>query len=195
MSRIFDWLLGRVSAVLQVLIPRQAAATTARATPDDSAEPQAGKAGEEAKAAGYETSDSDPKVIAIFTLGLFALIFGTMIVLGGMYVYLYRKTPAMPVRPGEASFQNSPKAKTSIDEDWGVIDAQARQRLEGYGWADRKQGVARVPISRAMELVVKEGLPARAGQQTPLYPAPDQEKLPLTETLKVQDAPPRLTSK
>jgi hypothetical protein len=34
-------------------------------------------------------------------------------------------------------------------------DAQRRE-LAGWGWGDRDAGIARIPIDRAMDLVVKE---------------------------------------
>jgi hypothetical protein len=33
--------------------------------------------------------------------------------------------------------------------------------LEGYGWVDREAGVVRLPIERAMELLLERGLPTR----------------------------------
>jgi hypothetical protein len=39
--------------------------------------------------------------------------------------------------------------------------AQSRWILE-YGWIDRGQGLVHVPIERAMELVLEEGLPERS---------------------------------
>lgn len=35
------------------------------------------------------------------------------------------------------------------------------ERLHGWAWRDRKAGLARVPIERAMEELAKEGLPHR----------------------------------
>jgi hypothetical protein len=40
--------------------------------------------------------------------------------------------------------------------------------LNSYGWVDRSGGVARIPIRRAMELLLLQGLPVRA--QTPPPP-------------------------
>jgi hypothetical protein len=39
--------------------------------------------------------------------------------------------------------------------------AQSRWTLE-YGWIDRAEGLVHVPIERAMELVLEEGLPVRS---------------------------------
>jgi hypothetical protein len=43
-------------------------------------------------------------------------------------------------------------------------------KLDGYGWVNQGQGVARVPIDAAKKLIVQHGLPVRAG-------APDDPSL------------------
>ena len=136
---------------------------------------------------GHEVSDAKPKVIAWFVVSLFMTIFVSMAVLGWMYTHLYTEGTAMPVRPRQESFKHAPAARTSIAKDWNVIDALAHQRLDGYGWIDRTKGVVRIPIDHAAELVAKEGLPTRTGQ-TPDFPPPDQEKLPLMQLETTDDA-------
>jgi hypothetical protein len=34
------------------------------------------------------------------------------------------------------------------------LPAEQRERLDGYGWVDREHGVVRIPIERAIDLVV-----------------------------------------
>ena len=34
--------------------------------------------------------------------------------------------------------------------------------LKNYGWIDQKTGIVRIPVDRAIELLAKRGLPARA---------------------------------
>jgi hypothetical protein len=36
-------------------------------------------------------------------------------------------------------------------------------RTGEYGWVDREAGVVRIPVERAMELLIERGLPAREG--------------------------------
>ena len=48
---------------------------------------------------------------------------------------------------------------TAENEESAVAE---RRLLESYGWIDRDAGVVRVPVERALELVLQEGLPARA---------------------------------
>ena len=169
--------------VWEVIFPKRSAVVqTGRPRVPDPDAPS-----EESQADGHEVSDASPKVIGMFVVGLFAMIFAAMGALGWMYVHLYAKTNAIPVKHQEDSFKHAPSARTSIAKDWEAIDAQAHARLANYGWADRARGVVRVPITRALELVAKEGLPARAGQ-TPFLPPPDQEKLPLMDLETTADA-------
>ena len=142
---------------------------------------------EESQEAGHEVSDASAKTVGLFVLGLFAVIFIAMAALGVMYQRMYADTEAMPVRPRQESFKNAPQDKTSIAKDWDTIDRLMHQRLDGYGWTDQAHGVARIPIARALVLVAHEGLPARAGQ-TPDFPPPEQEKLPLMELEPTTDA-------
>jgi hypothetical protein len=39
------------------------------------------------------------------------------------------------------------------------METEERAALTTYGWVDRKSGVVRMPIERAMELLVERGLP------------------------------------
>jgi hypothetical protein len=45
----------------------------------------------------------------------------------------------------------------------GIAQARAHDDpiLYGYGWVDQKAGIAHIPIQRAMDLVIQQGLPTR----------------------------------
>jgi hypothetical protein len=51
-----------------------------------------------------------------------------------------------------------------------VREAEAEQ-IAGYGWVDQSQGLARIPIDRALEIVASKGLPSRAPVAAPVGPA------------------------
>src|SRR5207247_11156213 len=65
---------------------------------------------------------------------------------------------------------------------------EQKELLETYGWVSKKEGIVRIPIARAMELIAKEGLPSRmtnanSSLQTPPSPQPspaerEKEKTP-----------------
>jgi len=137
---------------------------------------------------GHELSDARPKLVATAAAALLVMIFVTMGAVGWMYTHLYGPTNAIPVKRSQENFKNAPHSMTSIEDDWKVVDANAHQRLDGYGWIDPAHGIVRIPIQRAMDLVAAQGLPARLGQTPPPFPPPDEEKLPLTDLETTQHA-------
>jgi hypothetical protein len=52
--------------------------------------------------------------------------------------------------------------QTTPIPDLKAIRAAEEQVLTTYGWVDRQQGVVRIPIARAMDILVQHGLPVRA---------------------------------
>jgi hypothetical protein len=52
-----------------------------------------------------------------------------------------------------------PKLQVSPPQDLREILANERAVLDSYGWIDRDQGVVRIPIDRAMDLLSERGLP------------------------------------
>ena len=60
-----------------------------------------------------------------------------------------------------------PRLQAAPVEDLQQMRAAEDQILNSYAWLDREQGVARIPVDRAMDLLVQEGLPARAAAAPP----------------------------
>jgi hypothetical protein len=57
-----------------------------------------------------------------------------------------------------------PKPNLQIDDGHAQMSALlARQNFElnSYGWIDRSNGIVRIPIDRAMDLILQRGLPTR----------------------------------
>jgi hypothetical protein len=77
----------------------------------------------------------------------------------------------------------TPRLETD-DGDQDITDIHAREDLllDHYSWVDRQQGKVRIPIARAMELLVRDGLPVAPPEQTEPLMAGD--KIPVvTEPL------------
>jgi hypothetical protein len=49
--------------------------------------------------------------------------------------------------------------------------AQQNQKLNSYGWIDRSRGAVRIPIHRAMDLIVERGLPTRTNDLSATGPS------------------------
>ena len=62
--------------------------------------------------------------------------------------------PAMRLPP-EPRLQEDPVAYLTL------MRAEEQAALDGYGWVDRERGVAHIPVQRAMEILVRRGLPVR----------------------------------
>ena len=57
-----------------------------------------------------------------------------------------------------------PRLQVSEAKDYAEFKAAITKEVEGdsaYAWVDRPADVVRVPIARAMELVLQQGLPHR----------------------------------
>jgi hypothetical protein len=57
-----------------------------------------------------------------------------------------------------------PRLQVSPPEDLETFRQREELELNNYGWVNKTSGLVRIPIERAMDLVLKEGLPVR--QQT-----------------------------
>ena len=56
-------------------------------------------------------------------------------------------------------------------DELNAVQGAARERLSGYGWIDQPRGVIRIPIERAMQLVVDEASPHRDNPKSAAPPA------------------------
>src|SRR5208282_4015226 len=68
---------------------------------------------------------------------------------------LQRSTRAVASKPSFPRLQVSPPL------DWQAYLARAAPELNTYGWVNRTSGIVRVPIERAIDLVLQAGLPTR----------------------------------
>jgi hypothetical protein len=61
----------------------------------------------------------------------------------------------------------APRLEVNGRADRLVIERRAEARLDGYGWADRPAGLARIPIDRAMALQAEQGWPNAGNSVSP----------------------------
>src|SRR6476659_6104458 len=47
------------------------------------------------------------------------------------------------------------------------VRREEKERLESYGWVDQADGVAHIPVERAIDILAARGLPARTAAPTP----------------------------
>ncbi len=128
------------------------------------------------KGPGYETKDLRPDLILAGLLILAATVAGSLLGAG----FLTRGgRPTVPL--GSAPFTAAARARDltepllqiSPPAELARFRASEDSLLESYGWVDPDSGTVRVPIERAMQMVVEEGLPARSAAEAESAAAPD----------------------
>ncbi len=145
---------------------------------------------------GYERRDLSIRGILLFMAGLVIMGGIVLIVTTALLVFSSRQggitfsfppvnlsnvpPPSPPAAPGLESVPGQTIQGLRSSED---------QTLHSYGWVDQKNGVVRIPIDRAIDLLSQQGLPSRPagesqfqdqGTQSPSYPSSGrmQEKYP-----------------
>jgi hypothetical protein len=127
---------------------------------------------------GFEHQDLAPRGILYFLLGLGIATVLCLFGLSGLFEYLdHRSKTSQPevnplitnvptdtrhVAPGypQSTFP-SPKLEEDERGQLNGIRMNEEKTLYSYGWVDEKSGTVRIPIERAMDLIVQRGLPVR----------------------------------
>jgi len=123
---------------------------------------------------GYEHEDLTSKGPFYFMAGLALLGLAIYLIVFGMYRFLDRydlasQPPLSPMATPEADTRAVTHAETQafpqprLEEnertDLRQFIADQDQKLATYDWVDKDKGTVRIPIDRAMELIVQRGLP------------------------------------
>jgi hypothetical protein len=117
--------------------------------------------------AGHEISDLNPKSIAFFAGALAAIIalaFVTVYVMS----YLFLKTAIRSqTTPSPLSYTSEPAPESSLEvkpgRDLKTMRAEEDKILKSYAWIDKEKNIVRIPIDRAIDILVERGLPVRSG--------------------------------
>ena len=113
----------------------------------------------------HETSDVDTWAAGKFGIALALTCILSLAMLFGLFRYFQVGYGALPQR-GSVEFDPAkvfpqPQLQTSPSLDLRAIRAAEEEALNSYGWVDKQNGVVRMPIERAMELLAQRGLPSR----------------------------------
>ena len=118
--------------------------------------------------AKYEHTDIDPAIGFKFAVWLAASMLVSFAIVYGAFWFFERQADR-----GELASQQFPLAKdferprptpalqTQPFADVYTLRQSEADRLASYGWVDKEGGVARIPIDRAMDVLLQRGLPVR----------------------------------
>lgn len=118
---------------------------------------------------GFETEEVlTPKSATLFALILAAFVVGVVLIaFWVMRVWGPEDAPAMvsdavadqrQVELRAAPLQASPEA------DMEAYEAEQRIATEQYKWIDKERGVVRIPVDRAIDLIIERGLESRGSR-------------------------------
>jgi hypothetical protein len=115
--------------------------------------------------AGHEASDVSIRAIVLFGIGLAIATALVGLAMLGLFRFFEarqeRRTEPVPpmVAANLRRTPSGPRLEPDPLAPRRAIQAREDAVLTSYGWVDPKAGVARIPIDRAMELLVERGLP------------------------------------
>jgi hypothetical protein len=121
----------------------------------------------------HERRDVD--VPALFTIAFLLLLSCIVIFIVVAAMMRYFKGHEPSVTSGQANIPVTralefPQPRLLVKPGASLAELRAAEEhdLTSYSWVDRKSAIARVPIARAIQLLLKQGLPDVGTGQTPL---------------------------
>ena len=135
----------------------------------------------DAEIVGHEETDAEIAPLVRFAIFLAAITLVIAALTVGFYRYLDArevalKAPRHPLGAGvDRPLPPAPRLQTYPFDDVKVFRREEARLLEHYHWIDRSAGTVRIPIDRAMDLLVARGLPHRAAAPQEQAGAPEQD--------------------
>jgi len=133
--------------------------------------------GEQARR-GHEKSDANIRNLMIFGVGLSLLVIAGLLVSGAvLHYFVGHQGLGPPVSPFEnvRTLPPEPRLQVTAPKDLEQYKAAQDEILNNYGWVDQKAGIVRIPIDRAMDILLQRGFPVRgatpAKQSVPKRPS------------------------
>ncbi len=123
---------------------------------------------------GYEKRDVNTRAISYSLLVLLAVVVVSLVTMHWLFGYF---SATQQLGPTASPFTDvrqlppEPRLQVHPVEDLNRARMEQEDLLNSYGWTDRATGKVRIPIDRAMDLIIERGLPTRPN-------APHAENVP-----------------
>ena len=113
----------------------------------------------------YEVSDASLRPIVVSAGVLAGICVASMFLIKGVLGFFEERkaesaVAASPLAEGR-QLPPEPRLQVQPETDLDHLNAKADSLVNRYDWIVREAGVVRIPVERAMELVLKAGLPTR----------------------------------
>jgi len=128
---------------------------------------------------GHEERDIRLRPIIVAGVSLALLAGLTFLAMWLLFDYLDARQARFDVTPPLIEARQpppEPRLQVSPQQDLQAMLAAERARLHSYGWVDRQAGIVRIPIERAMEILVERANNRRTPRQTSEDPGSKHEE-------------------
>ena len=115
---------------------------------------------------GYEASDISVGRLFAFAAGVVGLVVLGVVASAVVFHFFVQHQPlGPPASPFEdvRTMPPEPRLQVTAPQDLKRFRDEQEKTLEGYDWVDSQAGVVRIPIERAMDLMLQKGYPVRGG--------------------------------
>lgn len=112
----------------------------------------------------HERSDASFRQLSMFAIATGALFVAGLAVSWVTFHYITKyQSMGVPASPFDETrpMPEGPRLQVHAPQDLKEYKEDESKALDGYGWVDEKQGIVRIPVDRAMELLLQKGYPVR----------------------------------
>jgi hypothetical protein len=130
---------------------------------------------------GHEPSEVGIRPIIIFGIVfILVAVVVEVIMVGVMDVFKAEQKVLSKTKPerfkDEAGQFPAPQLQPNTTADMNEFRQSESKGLESYGWVNQKEGIARIPILRALKIVSERGLPKAPPDPMPAPGSADPKK-------------------
>ena len=113
------------------------------------------------RSAGHETSDVNVWAVGKFAIGLVVVCVVSLVLLFALLRFFQsQEETAVANTVDPVKLFPEPQLQKTPIPDLKAIRAEEDKLLNGYAWLDPKKGLVRIPVSQAIEVIAKRGLPS-----------------------------------
>jgi len=122
---------------------------------------------------GYEVRDANVSALIQFAFWMAVVLAVTMVGMKWTFDYFKRAEPlgatSSPlVKEGARVIPPAPLLQVHPHEELVDYCAAQQEAVNSYGWVSQGSGVVRVPVDRAIDLLLARGLPTRPASEAPV---------------------------
>ena len=112
---------------------------------------------------GHEANAIGSRAVLTFGAALALVTVLILLLMGGLFRLFDRQQAKADPQPPRLAHTRQPppepRLQISPNKDLQTMRAEEERILNSYGWVDRANGVVRIPVSRAIDLLIERDLP------------------------------------